>query len=194
MTTVSLKEIREDAKRSKLKVGDRVVFLPMGGIWGGLQWMTGVIIKKNKDPMWRFDVEIDLPHLLYPDTSHMRKNDFITCVGPTALVKVEQIRKEDVPKLNNGLGPDGIIPKMSKLVALRLLWKKILEMDEKELKSQKEAQQKGWTDSWWKSGVSRAQKRIDHTQKMITEFTTKIDKLREAGIVEPPEYAAPNSN
>ena len=194
MSTVTLKQIRDDAKKSKLKVGDRVVFLPMGGIWRELMWLTGTIVKKNKDPMWMFDVEIDLPHLLSPTAHHMKKNDFITCVGPTAIVHINQIHEKDISKLNNGLGPDGIVQKMSKLVALRLLWKEILEMDKREMESQKEAQEKGWTGSWWKNGVARSQKKLDFTQKMITEHTDKIEKLREAGIVEPPEYAAPNSN
>ena len=179
----------------KLKAGDRVVFLPMGGIWGELQWLTGTIKKKNKDPLWRYDVEIDLPHLLYPGTDHMRKNDYVTCVGPTAIVHLKQMRKEDVPKLNRGNGPDGILPKMSKLCALRRLWYEILAMDEKMLASTElqhglaraeNPELESESSSWWKSEKKNCETGIARSTETIAKFTAKIEKLKAKGAVEPP--------
>lgn len=160
---ITLNEIKDQAKNVKLRVGSKVAFLPMGGIWHELAWKTGVIIKTNKDPMWRYDVEIDMPHLLFPGTDHMRNNDFITCVGPTAILSLNKISKEDIPKLNNGLGLCGIDPKMSKLVQLRKIWLEILKMDQ----NFGEPEPIAWST------------------KMIQEYTLKIEKLKSKGLVEP---------
>lgn len=72
MHEISLKELQADAVSSTLKKGDRVVFDEMGGIWSPLVTLTGVIKKKNSDPIWMFDVEIDFPHLLGDSTSRPR--------------------------------------------------------------------------------------------------------------------------
>lgn len=193
VTKVTMKQLREEADSVKLKKGDRVVFLPMGGIWSSLQWMTGVIIKKNKDPMWRYDVEIDLPHLLYPDSALMRKNDYVTCVGPTAVVHIKQIRKEDVPKLNRGLGPDSISPKMSKLVALRRLWKEIWKMSWKNFEDARKHLEKfpdGDQYGWFKGQVEKGPDELSFAQKKLDGFTEQIKKLTKRGETEPPEYTS----
>jgi hypothetical protein len=186
---VTLKQLNADAKRVTLKVGDRVAFLPMGGIWGELEGLTGIIKKKNKDPMWRYDVEIDLPHLLYPGADHMRKNDFVTCVGPTAIVSLKQLRKETVPRLNRGIGVVSILPKMSKLCALRRLWYGMQAMDEKQVKDCTEYLSKypsGESTGYFKSQLKHSKAGIEWARKMITEYTEKIEKLKKKGAVEPP--------
>jgi hypothetical protein len=183
--TVSLKQLRSDAEQVTLKAGDRVVFLPMGGIWGELRWLTGTIKKKNKDPVWRYDVEIDLPHLLYPGVDHVRGDDFITCVGPTAVVALDEIFKEDIPKLNRGHGPDGILPSMSKLCALRRLWSQMLAMDEKQVKDCTEHLDKYPSSESARDQLKRLNTSIARIRKVVSGYSKKIEKLKKKGAVEP---------
>jgi len=186
---VTLKQLKTAAKRVTLKVGDRVVFLPMGGIWGELQWLTGTIKKKNKDPLWRYDVEIDLPHLLYPGVDHMRENDFVTCVGPTAIVSLSNIHEQSSQYLNRGNGPDGVLPKMSKLCALRRLWYGMLAMDEKQVKDCTEHLSNypsGDGSGYFKSQLKASENGVEWAHQRIDEFTEKIEKLKKKGAVEPP--------
>lgn len=186
--SITLKQLNSAAKQVRLGIGDRVVFLPMGGIWGELQWLTGTIKKKNKDPMWRYDVEIDLPHLLYPGADHLRKNDFITCVGPTAIVSLSSIHEQSSQYLNNGNGPDGILPKMSKLCALRRLWYGMQAMDEKQVKDCTEYLSKypsGESTGFFKSQLKHSKAGIEWAHKRINEYTEKIEKLKKKGAVEP---------
>ena len=187
MHTVSLKQLRQEARDVKLKVGDHVVFLPMGGIWGELASMTGHIVKKNRDPIWRYDVEIEFPHLLYVgSTHHMQKNDFITTVGPTGIEKITPSILKDwgrsvEAKLNQGEGVAPTSPVLSKHAALRALWKEIRAMDEKQLEMAKRHPD----DAWFRSEGKHAEKGIVFADKKLASFTAKIEKLKAAGFVEP---------
>lgn len=184
MTTVTLKQLQETAKAVRLKAGDRVVFLPMGGIWYGLRGLTGVVKKKNKDPIWRYDVEIDLPHLLYPDANHMQANDFITCVGPDALVALKTVPKSQIPELNRGLGIATILPKMSYLVAHKRLWLEILKMSEKSLRNaQRFFEEK--PSSYFEKRKRESSADIKFNKKRISEYDVKIAKLKARGALEP---------
>lgn len=190
---VSLKALRKEAKRCTLKVGDKVVFLPMGGIWGDLRGLTGTIIKKNKDPMWMFEVEIDTPHLMYAPEDHMNKKDeFVSVVSPSALILLKEISPEDLPHVNGGLGLGTISKKMSTLVAKRRIWNKILEMDEKALKHSKSHIEKtgdAEARSFYNECIESETKQVEWSKKRIAKFTASIEALKKKGEIEPAPVA-----
>lgn len=185
MTTVTLSQLRQDARDSKLKVGDLVVFAPMGGIWGDLCSLTGTILKKNKDPIWRYDVEVQFPHLLYDPTCHTKKgtDDFITTVGPTAVQRLspkilKTLKPETMAKLNKGSGLVPTSPEMSKHVTLRQLWLRIREMDEEQMEKYSDR-------DWFQPQKKRTESDIKYATKRMAALTAKIKKLKKLGFVEP---------
>lgn len=69
---------------------------------------------------------------------------------------------------------------MSKLVAIRSIWQRLLKMDEDYL-----AKHSSKDSEWSKNEAAHAKKGIKSSQKRIYEETAKIESLKAKGIVEP---------
>lgn len=157
-----------------MRVGDRVVFLPMGGVWGALAWMTGVISKKNKDPVWQYEVQIDYPSLLREPWDFCRNNDeeYSATVSGSGLALLKRFPKTELQKLNGGLGPDGLPKDESFLLAFKITWDAIWVMNHKDLKKYKK-ELEGLTPKERKPGTVKLYKKIMSELKDSRQYAEK---------------------